>query len=423
MRRRIAVAARNFTRGLGNWRKDDLDEHYYPVQRPDGGVHRARFCTSTRHQHLRHSSIRSYEGTLPCTAHTPLGKMLACPEIYHRQTCPYDPNDPDSAHIVYVGHNSLGNEVQWLPVQYLQNWWREAGHKLVVDYDDGPMLLHDDFVPELLQRLDGQHNWCDDWKRPIRFSGPRASWNAYRRCAETKLEGAADDFAGRLLLGSSTSRQTTDPLIRGQAFGRVYSSLPATRVPMLRDPMSWLASRFAWHSVGRNFNLTCDDVEQATSGDEENYSDATGTGWVNHYAMIYIMNLCGEDCLVRYYTHGNVTLQELEAQASWNLRHSLAVVGLLHETESFYDMITARVQYMDMSDNSTEGTGLHKSGKTNYCKDRFEDAEFQAALVAASPALATLTRLYEVGLQVNAFQKRELEQCTGRKIGSEGSIK
>jgi len=451
VRRRIAVGAVNFTRGAHNWAKGHLDQHSYPVMRRDGTIVDAKFCNSARFHHLRNRTISTYEGNQECTAQTPIGKMLACPEIFRKQPeCAFHPNEAASAHLVYVGHNSLGNEVQWLPVPYLQDWWRRSGSSLVYggkqkhydslqtekegrrpqwrdwmsgglnstgnqNQEDNQQQTEYMMMHSLLQRLDGQHPWCDDLRRPIQV--PWKAGLAYQECAKTKLEGPVDAFATRLLLGGDgtiANPKKDDPVARGRAFAQIYASLPVVRVTQLREPMSWLVSRFAWHGLPNKFKITCDDIAHAT-GPTDKFA-TTGLGWVNHFSLVYIMNICGEDCMVRYLTHGNVTLTELEAQASHNLRHSLAVVGLLHETDTFYDMITARVQYMDLSDNSTEGQGQHKSAKSDYCKERFEEAAFQAKLMAASPELATLMRLYEVGVKVNAFQKQELEQCTGRKL-------
>ena len=104
-------------------------------------------------------------------------------------------------------------------------------------------------------------------------------------------------------------------------------------------------------------------------------------------------------------------MEQLEQQAANNLRQSFAVVGLLHETETFFDMVTARVQYIDMSIHSDVVGELHDTGTNGYiakCKATFKDPVFRQRLREACPAMAALERLYDVAVEVNRFQVREL---------------
>ena len=55
-------------------------------------------------------------------------------------------------------------------------------------------------------------------------------------------------------------------------------------------------------------------------------------------------------------------LKVMEATAAYNLRNSFTVVGLLQETQEFYDMVTQRVEYIDMSLNPTTEGKRHGSG-------------------------------------------------------------
>ena len=41
----------------------------------------------------------------------------------------------------------------------------------------------------------------------------------------------------------------------------------------------------------------------------------------------------------RFYDNNLITIAGIEAQAGDNLRNAFSVVGLLHESESFYDMV------------------------------------------------------------------------------------
>lgn len=145
-------------------------------------------------------------------------------------------------------------------------------------------------------------------------------------------------------------------------------------------------------------------------------SDADGFGWAHRYAMLYILYLAGEDATARYEmglmgTNEANILEQLERQAANNLRQSFAVVGLLHETDTYFDMLSARVQYLDMSLHPDIEGELHGTGANGYmaqCKKTFADPVFQQELKEASPAVAALERLYKVAVEVNRHQVREL---------------
>ena len=126
------------------------------------------------------------------------------------------------------------------------------------------------------------------------------------------------------------------------------------------------------------------------------------------------MYLCGEDCIVRY-AAGTATLQDLELQAEDNLRQAFAVVGILDELDTFYEMLTARVQYVDTSLNANVTGSKHSTGKSKeieYCRTRCREPDFQAKLLESSPELRALQRLYQVGKEVNRFQVAELRECS-----------
>jgi len=129
----------------------------------------------------------------------------------------------------------------------------------------------------------------------------------------------------------------------------------------------------------------------------------------------YILALCGEDCHARMEL-GQASLAQVEAQAAYNLRNSFAVVGLLHEQDTFFDMIRARIDYMNMHKVDEVKGGSHKSKKDEYCEALFRDPQYQQQLLALSPELAVLKRLYEIGVEVNRYQMRELEQCSGMSL-------
>jgi len=81
-------------------------------------------------------------------------------------------------------------------------------------------------------------------------------------------------------------------------------------------------------------------------------------------------------------------------------------------------MIHARVEYMDMrvKDVDSAGGGKHRSKKDEHCLAKFNDPKFVDELKAAAPELEALIRLYKIGVEVNHFQKKELEQCGGTEF-------
>jgi len=352
-----------------------------------------------------------------------------CPEPFPRANvpnhpCPTDPSKMESAHVVYAGHNHFGNEMHWLPAPYLEAWWQKHWSS------------KDDALSNRWQTLDGRQIWCGtNLTRPVGLKGRSPKMTPYFRCAEEM--GQEIDALGIQTLkeryGSSTLEN--DPVKRGQAYAELYASLPVLRVTVIREPFSWLLAKFFWHHLDRNG--TCNDLEYATfgSGDPDIYKghvtsvkippwarnptldgDSPGPGWARRYALLYIVYVCGEDCLSRLES-GDYDLREIEAQAAHNLRNSFAVVGLLEDSEAFFDMVHARVEYMDVKANAQLfKEDVHKSKISKdraLCMEQYNDTEFQARMLEASPEIAALVRLYEVGVEVNKHHMEEIRSCSG----------
>ena len=135
--------------------------------------------------------------------------------------------------------------------------------------------------------------------------------------------------------------------------------------------------------------------------------------WAGPAIMKQLHHICGEDCLVRNHL-GLMSLDQIERQARHNLQHSFAVVGLLNETDTFYDMITARVGYMNTSLNPHVTGGLHSTAKQQEyqrCSALYKTPAFQKRLLEVCPELQTLQRLYQVAMEVNRHQLNELQIC------------
>jgi len=175
-----------------------------------------------------------------------------------------------------------------------------------------------------------------------------------------------------------------------------------------------------WHhrrlAFSRSPTFTCGNIEQAIARIESRYEsvDMGGIGWATQFSMNYMFYLCGEECLVRWKS-GMINLPEVEQQAEHNLRNSFAVVGLLNETEEFYEMISNRIQYMDTSLNKHvvgSKNSFSNRGIITECQVLYQDPAFQKQLLNLSDEIAALNRLFKVAVRVNRFQQEELKTCT-----------
>jgi hypothetical protein len=265
-------------------------------------------------------------------------------------------------------------------------------------------------------KLVPNHTWClsKNISRPVYNLDYK---KVYEECS-IPLQRQVDTEASHALvqqLSIDDSKVIT-------SWSPLYASLPVLRVTVMRDPFSWLVSKYFWHRRQPDLdnNSTCDNINEAlldNSGiprPHELDMDNSGLGWLSKMSLGYIMYLCGEDCIVRY-AAGTATLQDLELQAEGNLRQSFAVVGLLEEVDTFYEMLTARIQYVNTSLNPQVRGDIHHSGgklENVNCKTRFNNPNFRARLLASSPELRVINRLYQVAKEVNRFQLQELRQCS-----------
>mmetsp|Transcript_11867 Transcript_11867/g.22827 ORF Transcript_11867/g.22827 Transcript_11867/m.22827 type:complete len:679 (-) Transcript_11867:416-2452(-) len=493
-----------------DWRKPDMDATYQ-VANPDGTTTTspAYFCNSG-HATFRSTPRVLYEMAFVCHATTPLGAMIACPEHFFpiNEQCPVGCSLHDeTCHQVYMGHNIPGAEFHWLPYKVLQKWWRETFRPPLVSNQ-----MYETFAQYLETLSPDNPDWCPyEGEGLARPHNGRQYKNRLLTC-QVPLSHAVDHYAHRLLdeLQQASARglpqhphhhkpsnhlDFTLPAGTGEDWSFVYASLPVLRTTIIREPWSWLVSKFFWMGNWHLHDLECDSIVQAVSldgqsrskrrrrrlleehaddyaeeeekeedgwlpfgdkyngdgGEEEEdeqsgnrqdqdadhsqneqprkkhvmplhhpdstiVTDTDGYGWASRYAMLYILYLCGEDCAARWEMssagyNDEILLAELEQQAANNLRQSFAVVGLLQETDTFFDMVTARVQYIDMSIHADVEGELHDTGTNGYiakCKETFKNPGFRQKLREACPPMAALERLYDVAVEVNRFQVREL---------------
>jgi hypothetical protein len=402
VRARIAASALDYST-RDHWKGIARDtDHYYPIQ----GQRRGKLCNSlVRHHRVPESTYipQSFEGRSPCNATTPMGMAVACPQTKTNRgtmTCMgcSDLNSTE-CHTVYVGHNHIGSEIHWLPPRILKNWWKS-------EWGSSSSISFEVIDYSLSTLLPGNKKWCPRYNKPRpKNMGEKARW--FMNCS-VPLSKRLDTHFNKFWKEEQRRRlphlpPRTQPN-NGKNFGPLYASLPVQRVTMLREPFSWLLSKFSWHKKGKE--AKCDDLETAASG------------WAFDFSVNYMLYICGVDCINRF-DHGIITIEEIEAQAAFNLRNSFSVVGLLNETDGFYDMISKRVAYINTSlnhphvDINMEGVkhASTKTKETKRCAKKFQDEKFRRAFRKAVPALAAAERLFELGVMVNRFQKRELEQC------------
>jgi hypothetical protein len=133
-----------------------------------------------------------------------------------------------------------------------------------------------------------------------------------------------------------------------------------------------------------------------------------------------------------------MAVEELEAQATDNLRQAFSVVGILEHKggssgnsngsggeDDFLELIHRRIAYVDTSLNPhVVGKRHHSNSNSNmerrrcervYLDWHYSSENFQKEFRAAVPLLAVAERLYQVGVEVHRHQQDELEDCEEEK--------
>lgn len=481
VRARFAAAALNYNRT--HWHNSSDTTAYYAIHHHhhhhDGdGSHndnttttttqqpqRGYFCNSGLHNYRYHGHHRTFEGTHICRALSPVGHAIACPGTARDSfgKCHGCPIDGAACHRIYAGHNLLGNEMHHLPPHYLLKWWKtmwdgsndddssslhatttttttnsysssltDLWHLLQVDNRAWCPMLHrarpetfgisNRFFDQCAVPL-GQH--VDRVALQWAAASKNAVWQRRRRRRENDNSNNNNNMTSNNKLESSS---LLDWDLLSFNWGPIYASLPVLRTIVVREPFGWLLSKYAWHRHAQFY--ICQNVTAATyrpyqqaaeSSSLPHYPPTKALGWAHNHALYYLLQICGEDCQVRW-EHAVATLGDsftvddekalldaMEKQADYNLRYSIAVVGIQDDMDGFYDMVSARVAYLNMSRNAHVEGPRHPSNPTEDCKAVFDSSNFQQAMMKASPAIAAIVRLHETAVQVHAFQRRELE--------------
>jgi hypothetical protein len=319
IRARLAASSHNYTKGE---RFKSKDGSYYNLNNNnDTNTNNstpsiARFCSSCAYHHML-TQERSFEGSILCHASTPLGHAIACPNIAdqasamsqktHGQCDIYS----ETCHVVYVGHNYFGAEMHWLPGPYLEKWWKEQW--ATPGYDDQ--------VTPLWNKLRRNETWCEakDMELPKTHDVYHSVYEECSKPMQEDVDHRATSAVAKKLHVHKDDLSVWTP---------VYASLPVLRVTVVRDPFSWLMSKYPWHyQSGDNRTFNCHDFQDAFHAGRPYYNvshsgmNGIAPGWAWKMSLGYIISLCGEDCMVRY-AAGTPTLEDLERQAEQNLRHS-----------------------------------------------------------------------------------------------------
>lgn len=407
VRARIAASSHNFTGE--RWYQTDFS--YYNVVDKDSNqrrqnVTKAYFCNSGNHNarpasahKQKRKHVHTYEGELSCYAKTPIGRSIACSGMRQRSKC--TGAEYPKAPVVYVGHNFIGSEMHWLPVRYLQNWWGHFWES-----------MNEDIIGPI------EHLFGSMTDLPCQKIGTKFNPYSYEKCSASTHK-IVDEYASQWLSWVANNKFADEDYTSGpsvSSWAPVYASLPLLRAVQIREPFSWLVSKYFWHKISENYHVSCDNIEAATKppalfgNSHLSHTYKRTDGWLRTFSLEYIFYLCGEDCMSRFQSNAT-SLDDLERQAKENLRHSFAVVGLVNETETFLNMISARVQYIDTNRNKHVKGSTHKQPKSEYCEDLYQTKSFQEKIITKAPELASLVRLFELGERVNRFQLEELRQC------------
>ena len=368
-----------------------------------------------------------------------------------------------TCHMVTSGHVSIGDELSWLPPKYLRRWWKQwttklmmnASHNATSDCSSSSYSNQNadcmsiiaaqsisldsnrtDIMTQYFKSIQPQEIWCDKYRmqRPRPFRKSDYGGQLYKFC-NRKIQQEVDALADSIFFNPSVKDNKSSGTIGIKDWSPVYASMPVLRVTMLREPFSWLMSKYAWHhhSLFRPSDppstippVICDDVKLAThnitsSGTDKFFEEIekVSPGFARRMPLEHLLKLCGSDCRSRYY-FGRITLEEIEQQVTNNLRTSFAVVGLLEEESLFFEMVSARVGYMDTTLNP-EVLGQHhpspKGRRYQRCRNLYSKPSFQLKMLKASPELAVLWRVYRVAKEVNRDQLRDLRSCSKIPLG------
>ena len=287
IRARLAASSLNYNKDQ-RWQSNEGS--YYPIRDDQNRtIAAARFCSSCS-MNSRPSRQGSFEKTIICHASSPIGQAVGCPEPLIRQEerkkgfggeCR---PSMDTCHVVYVGHNLFGSEMHWLPSGYLKKWWTSTWS------DDNPET---DAVLPLFDKLHANSSWCDvsGDHRPATL---QIYDDVYDKCSVPN-QRIADAKAALTVARKLALDHVND-------WSPVYASMPVLRAVLIRNPFSWLMSKYAWHfkkkhePICHNLNRSIYDQARDLQDARPNLieMDDPTPGWIPRMSLGYILYLCGE---------------------------------------------------------------------------------------------------------------------------------
>jgi len=229
-----------------------------PVKEGYGG-NKPRFCHRIHPLYLTNVSdaYKVHQGCLKCDAVTPLGHAIGCREPkgfcsskkkYIRlstircRSC-------EGLRQVYFGHNYLGSELHWLPKDFLSEWW-ETFFEPKIQSSESKALIQNQF-----RGMENRtQSFCsvNDTKR-FRPSTADDYDQLYSACLRP-LQSSMDEIS--LLLYPSIESETKRLTIGNHGLGNLdwspfYASMPVLRATVVREPFSWLVTKYFWHLQSR----------------------------------------------------------------------------------------------------------------------------------------------------------------------------
>merc|ERR1712070_721490 len=128
---------------------------------------------------------------------------------------------------------------------------------------------------------------------------------------------------------------------------------------------------------------------------------------------VSILRACGQVCPALLY-HNLMTADEALEQAKYNLRNHFPIVGITEDMRGFEHNIARRSYWLqDIANPKEEKEKRHSA--PNELKEKLyrmlEEEEIQEAL-KHSESLRRERELFDVALEVMAYQTQELNQCS-----------
>lgn len=235
IRARFSASALNYDKRM-NWKLNSNSNSFYPVSENKT----ARFCNSG-HMNYRTHTNQTFEGTNLCHGMTPLG-LITCPELMSlkcfRSIC--DKFGDDECLTVYVGHNVLGSEMHWLPFQVLNKWWVENGWDVRNEVEgERNGLNHPTLYENLLGYSERNDLVCNDFMTRLGTKSRRYLNDSFVEQCFRPATKFFDEKATQLIHPDEYSEN---------GYSSFYQTLPVVRTTVLREPFSWLISKFFWVS-------------------------------------------------------------------------------------------------------------------------------------------------------------------------------